>query len=99
MHSAERLLPEGTPCDSVILTRRLYGRPYMLGVCYRFFRRRHMPEKLSKVKVTIRLPETLWKKTRIRALEEGRNAQDIIEDGLELYFSKRGKPPARTPGA
>jgi len=57
-----------------------------------------MPKKLSKVKLTIRLPERLWKNTRIRALEEGRNAQAIIEDGLELYFSQRGKPPARTPG-
>ncbi len=58
-----------------------------------------MPKKLSKVKVTVRLPETLWKRTRIRALKEGRNAQDIIEDGLELYFSQRGRLPARTPGA
>ena len=57
-----------------------------------------MPPKKNKVKVTIRLPETLWKKTRIRALKEGRNAQDIIQDGLELYFSQRGRPPARTSG-
>ena len=59
-----------------------------------------MATKQSMAKVTVRLPEPLWKKTRIRAIQEGRDAQDIIRDGLELYFVKRGKqPPATTRGA
>ncbi len=58
-----------------------------------------MGSKESKVKVTVRLPEGLWKKTRIRALEEDRNAQDLIQDGLELYFAKHPKPSAPTRGA
>jgi predicted DNA binding CopG/RHH family protein len=55
-----------------------------------------METKQSMSKVTVRLPESLWKRTRIRALEEGRDAQDIIRDGLELYFAKHGKRPLAT---
>ena len=52
-----------------------------------------MATKQSMVKVTVRLPEQLWKKTRIRAIEEDRDAQDIIRDGLELYFRRGGEQP------
>jgi len=55
-----------------------------------------MAEKPNLAKVTVRLPEGLWKKTRIRALEEGRNAQDILRDGLELYFAKHGRRATAT---
>lgn len=53
-----------------------------------------MATKQSMAKVTIRLPEALWKKTRIRAIQEGRDAQDIIRDGLLLYFERGKQPPA-----
>ncbi len=58
-----------------------------------------MAAKPIMAKVTIRLPQALWNKTKIRAIEEGRDAQDIIRDGLELYFAKFAKrPPATTWG-
>jgi len=57
-----------------------------------------MATQESMAKVTVRLPESLWKRTRIRALEEGRDAQDIIRDGLKLYFAKHGKRPFATAG-
>ena len=58
-----------------------------------------MATKQSMAKVTIRLPETLWKKTKIRAIQEDRDAQDIIRDGLELYFERSQKqPPAASRG-
>ena len=56
-----------------------------------------MTTKQSMAKDTIRLPEALWKKARIRAIQEGRDAQDIIRNGLELYF-ERNKPPAAAKG-
>jgi predicted DNA binding CopG/RHH family protein len=59
-----------------------------------------MGTKPSMVKVTVRLPEDLWKRTKIKAIEEGRDAQDLIRDGLELYFTKHGKrPPVTARGA
>jgi len=58
-----------------------------------------MASKQPMVKVTIRLPEKLWKKTKIAAIFEDRNAQDIILDGLKLYYARDKKPPANTKGA
>jgi hypothetical protein len=46
-------------------------------------------------KTTIRLPDPLWKQTRIRALEEGRDAQDLVADALTAYLSARKKGVAR----
>ena len=58
-----------------------------------------MAEKLeAKVKVKINLPEALWKKTRMQAIREDRDAQDIIRDGLKLYFERRQKQPADAGG-
>jgi predicted DNA binding CopG/RHH family protein len=59
-----------------------------------------MGTKPSMAKVTVRLPEGLWRRTKIRAIEEGRDAQDLIRDGLELYFAKhRKRPPVTARGA
>lgn len=38
------------------------------------------------VKTTIRLPEALWRKARIRALDEGRTFQELVQRSLELYL-------------
>ena len=48
---------------------------------------------IEKVKVTIRLPKKLWQRTRLRAVREERDAQDIIVDGLKLYFERSPKQP------
>ena len=48
-----------------------------------------MPKE-QKARVSIRLPEALWKKTQIEAIHRGVNAQDIVARGLRLYFKKGG---------
>ena len=43
-------------------------------------------------KTSLNLPAELWKKVRIRALEEDRSAQEIVIEMLEEYLrrSKKG---------
>ena len=48
-----------------------------------------MPKE-QKARVSIRLPVELWKKTQIEAIHRGVNAQDIVAEGLGLYFKKGG---------
>ena len=38
------------------------------------------------VKTTIRLPRALWKDARVRALDEGRDFQEIVARALETYL-------------
>ena len=49
-----------------------------------------MPKNEEKARVSIRLPAELWKKTQIEAIRRGVNAQDIVAEGLRLYFQKGG---------
>lgn len=44
------------------------------------------------VKTTLRLPETLWRAGRIRALDERVDFQLVVARGLELYLKT---PPKR----
>ena len=46
-------------------------------------------------KTTIRLPEPLWREARKRALDEGRDFQDLVETALSEYLRK----PVRKAGA
>jgi hypothetical protein len=47
-------------------------------------------------KCTVGLDEDLWQQGRIRALEEGRDFQDLVADALSDYLKrKRGKEGAR----
>jgi len=47
---------------------------------------------VSGVKRTsIMLPEKLWRAVRIRAVHEGRNAQEIVAEALEGYLKKSRK--------
>ena len=48
-----------------------------------------MPKE-QKARVSIRLPVELWKKTQIEAIHRGVNAQDIVAEGLGLYFKRGG---------
>jgi plasmid stability protein len=47
------------------------------------------------VKTTMKLPEGIWKQIRIRAIEEGRDAQDVVADALTSYLSATKKGGAR----
>jgi hypothetical protein len=43
-------------------------------------------------KTSVKLPRALWREASIRALDEGRDLQDVIASALELYLKtqKRG---------
>ncbi len=42
------------------------------------------------VKTTIRMPRKLWNRVRTRAIEEQRDAQDLVVAALKEYMSKKG---------
>ncbi len=42
------------------------------------------------VKTSVGFPETLWKDGRKRAIDEGRDFQDIIGDALRDYLRRKG---------
>lgn len=44
----------------------------------------------SMVKTTLLMPEDLWRRAKIRALEENRDLRDLLLEGLELVL-KRGR--------
>lgn len=47
-------------------------------------------------KTSIKLPEGLWKRFRIRALEEGREAQAIVAELIDHYLkAKKGDSGGR----
>ena len=54
------------------------------------------PRKASKsgepamVKTTLLMPEDLWRRAKVRAMEERRDLKDLLLEGLELVL-KRSK--------
>jgi len=42
------------------------------------------------VKTSLSLPEDVWKAARIKAIERGVDAQDIVAEALEKYLGKGG---------
>jgi hypothetical protein len=51
-------------------------------------------EAMETVKCTLKLPRAVWREGRIRAMDEGRDFQDIVSEALELYLkapAKRGR--------
>jgi hypothetical protein len=42
------------------------------------------------VKTTLLMPEDLWRRAKVRAMEERRDLRDLLLEGLELVL-KRGK--------
>ena len=43
-------------------------------------------------KVSVWLPEELWRKARIRALEEGRAVSELVQQALEAHLGKQERP-------
>ncbi len=39
------------------------------------------------VKTSVALPRELWKRAHVRAMDEGRDLQDVIASALEQYLS------------
>ena len=56
-----------------------------------------MTSKNRLIKTTLRLPESLWKQTLHRAIDESRSAQEIVAEALENYLRGResGKKGAK----
>lgn len=48
-----------------------------------------MPNEQT-AKTTMRLPAELWKETKIRAIRQGIDAQDIVSEALEQFLKKGG---------
>ena len=46
--------------------------------------------KEAMVKTSLRLPEALWKRTKIRAIEMNVEAQQIVRLALEEFLKKGG---------
>ncbi|HEV3275305.1 MAG TPA: hypothetical protein VG860_00650 [Terriglobia bacterium] len=44
----------------------------------------------KKTKTTLNLPEDLWKAAKIRAIELGVDAQDLVANAVEQYLKKGG---------
>jgi hypothetical protein len=40
------------------------------------------------VKTTLLMPETLWKRAKVRAMEEHRDLRDLLIEGLELVLRR-----------
>jgi hypothetical protein len=46
-----------------------------------------MPKKVKYHHTSLAIPDELWTRIRIRALEEHRHARALLADALELYLS------------
>jgi predicted DNA binding CopG/RHH family protein len=45
---------------------------------------------VKRVKTSLALPAELWTAARIRALQEGMDAQDLVTRALEAYLKGKG---------
>ena len=45
----------------------------------------------AMVKTTLLLPEELWQRAKVRAVEERKDLRDLLIEGLELVLAKRGR--------
>jgi hypothetical protein len=49
-------------------------------------RRSFFGKGVKPMKTSLSLPEDLWRDAKIRAVNEGRNLQDVVADALKLYL-------------
>lgn len=53
-----------------------------------------MPKKQTDadriIKTTLRIPESLLKRAKIRGIEDGQALQDVINAALEQYLKQKG---------
>ncbi len=47
------------------------------------------------VRTTLLMPAALWKRAKVRAMEERRDLRDVLLDGLRLYLGKTKKEGQR----
>jgi hypothetical protein len=51
-----------------------------------------MRDKDEMTKTTLRLPKKLWHALRVKALNEGKTAQDIVIEALQTHMKKGARP-------
>lgn len=49
-----------------------------------------MVTKDDLIKTTLRVPVSLWREVRVKAINEGITAQDAVIRALEIYVGKKG---------
>jgi len=49
------------------------------------------------VKTTVRVPRRLWREARIRAFDEGVDAQDLVARALQRYLDEENEVAGRGP--
>ncbi len=55
-----------------------------------------MEEAEERVKMTVAIPHSLWKRSKFRAVEEERDLREIVIDALERYLAEtKGTKHAR----
>ncbi len=55
-------------------------------------RRANKPGEPTMVKTTLLMPEDLWRRAKVRAMEERRDLKDLLLEGLELVLRRsKGK--------
>jgi RNA polymerase-interacting CarD/CdnL/TRCF family regulator len=53
---------------------------------------------MEKVKMTVEVPRALWKRSKLRAVEEERDLRELVIEALERYLaekSRKGEKHAR----
>ena len=53
-------------------------------------RKASKPGEPAMVKTTLLMPEDLWRRAKVRGMDERRDLRDLLLEGLELVL-KRGK--------
>jgi hypothetical protein len=48
-------------------------------------------DKPDLVKTSLRIPRALWRKAHMRALDEGKDLQDIVSEALDAYLRRSSR--------
>ncbi len=54
-----------------------------------------MPEKKEMIKTSVSFPMDLWREGKKRAIDEGRDFQEVVRDALREYLRRVAKGGAR----
>jgi hypothetical protein len=50
-----------------------------------------MTAREERIKLTVEIPKPLWKRVKVRAIEEEREVWRIVTEALEAYLAKAEK--------
>jgi hypothetical protein len=54
-------------------------------------RRRQPTDEPAMVKTTLLMPDDLWRRAKVRAIEEGCDLRDLLLEGLEMRLAAQGR--------